>query len=71
MDSVKVGDLVRFNGTNGVTVGTIRCIYPVHEGSDTLLAEISVKPHPKAELCNVQNLKVIDRTSLRWRTQSN
>jgi len=69
MDLVKIGDLVRFKGTYGETVGSVRNIYPVHEGSDTLLAEICVKPHQKAELCNVNKLEVIDRSSLRWRKQ--
>ena len=60
--SVKVGDLVKVNPT---TVGTVRCIYPVCEGSDNLLAEVCVRHQTK--LCNVKSLEIIDRSSLRWR----
>jgi hypothetical protein len=66
MSTVSVGALVKIDEK---TVGTIRCIYPVHEGSTNLLAEVRV--HRQTELCNVKNLEVIDRASLRWRTQSN
>jgi len=66
MSAVSVGALVKIDEK---TVGTVRCIYPVHEGSINLLAEVRVHNH--IELCNVKNLEVIDRASLRWRTQSN
>ena len=62
MNSIKIGDLVKINPT---TVGTVRCIYPVCEGSDNLLAEVRVRH--QTELCNVKALEVIDRGSLRWR----
>jgi len=70
MNLVKIGDFVEFKTINGKkTTGTVCNIYPVHEGSEILLAEIRVLRHLPRELANVNRVKVIDRSSLRWRKQ--
>jgi hypothetical protein len=61
---VKVGDMVQVEGS--YQCGTVRAVYPVHNGSGNWLADVRVGPQ-NVQVFNVRNLRILDRSVLRWR----